>query len=234
VRGHPGLKYTTLSDFQYDGFTHFLQHGLKFTPQQLTDQTANIAQLNDSIDRMALASIDPNLKAEDFNIFKAFGWMISSLPAVGEMRKEWYVQVLHTDFSAEYLHQLAILGIIVQTFIYPLSMMGSFLHVADQYDKKPQGSLLLLMPGTVTFFPGTLIHAGGFRTDIRGNPRIHGYIFVCPKDVNVPPMPEQQNLYFGVGVGDNQSFRVHPEDESKPMCAMITKKIQKLQANFGI
>jgi hypothetical protein len=205
----------------------------------LADNAPHIQGFNKRISTMALASAglgqNQGEMLADYDFVTMYGYLISSLPPDGAQREAWYAQVYHIDFDCQRLIDLwRDHGIIVCTISLPLSPQGAWLQVTTDLQRDFQGSLLLIPGGNVLVMPGSLLHAGGFRTDVRGHHRIHGHVFICPKGTALPDIGQLQNHYFGIGPGQPPVVRVHPQDLANGMQRHATTKVMYLQDNFGV
>ena len=205
----------------------------------LAENAEDIKRFNDRISRMALACAGLGLKQgemlADYDFVTMYGYLISSRPPVGPNQEEWYAQVYHIDFNCQLLIDLWTKhGIIVCTLTLPHSCQGAWLQVTTDLQNDPECSLLFIPEGNVLVMPGSLLHAGGFRTDVRGHPRIHGYVFICPKGTPLPDIGELQNHYFGIAQGEPQVVRIHPPETAIGMQQHATRKVKYLQDHFGV
>jgi hypothetical protein len=219
--------------------SYFLQHGLGFSQQKLVELDTDIQGFNERINRMVFACAglgqNPGQMFTDYDFPAMYGLLKSSLPPAGDHREEWFAQVYHIDFNAEFLIYLwEELGIIVCTILLPMSRLGAWLQVTEHLEKDPEGSLLFLTEGTISVFPGSLLHAGGFRTDVRGHPRIHGHVFMCPRGTPVPDIRQLQNHYFRIGRNDPQVVRIYPEEAVPDMRLHATRKVKILYGLCGL
>ena len=136
VVGHPGLLYSTPHDFNAtnDGLTYFLEHGLGFDPPMIAAHAQDIKRFNERIFSMVLAcaGLDHKKCLADYDFVTMFGYLISSRPPAGPQREEWFAQVYHIDFDAQFLIDLWVKhNIFVCTLILPLSRQGVWLRVTD-------------------------------------------------------------------------------------------------------
>ena len=94
--------------------------------------------------------------------------------------------MLHSDFSAEQLELMEDHGVMPFIAVFPLTEEGSWLMYTPQYDytsNKPANSKMVFIPqGSALVLPGTTIHAGGFNSGNKGNPRIHVTLFLYDED----------------------------------------------------
>ncbi len=86
-------------------------------------------------------------------------------------------QMLHTDFTAEKIKEMQECRVWPFFAIIPLTDEGSWLMVTPTFDRKsetpPKTQMVFIPKGNALVLPGTTIHAGGFNTGSRGNPRLH-------------------------------------------------------------
>ena len=120
--------------------------------------------------------------------------------------------------------------------VVPLSKEGSSLWVHESVADSAQGGWkgkLMYVPYKCAFvMPGTMAHAGGFRTGSNGNPRMHFVIFLTTQKLSDKQIKENlpdsfTQYYFGPGFDEDRwkyMFPLFTAEEAKGILVVPKKK----------
>jgi hypothetical protein len=194
VSGNNSLRYLSPFDHDREGLQMLLEE-LKVSKDVIEErglhsETTKFGELASKACVALLPhwlSHSPDGRPIRFGMSLSAGVMISAMPTLVPMDDTWNSQFPHLDHQVEKLMELQKAGIHAFLGFLPLKREGSFLRVWPELDEdnveSKKGKLLYLMENCLTIVPATMIHAGGFRTSVRGNPRMHFFFFLIPSDM---------------------------------------------------
>ena len=161
------------------------------------DDIADVAALSgDFMDRcyQVCASLLPQeLRKKEYHFATISGVMKTTVHNNDLTGGQIKIQASHTDFSILQNQGFQSDGIHVFTANLPLTKEGVFLRINEKVDyAQPQtmpGKLFFVPQGAMFIHPGTMVHAGAFRSGPRGNLRMHFVFFLIPKSNDVESNP---------------------------------------------
>jgi hypothetical protein len=197
----------------------------------------NMAAFDLQVKSMILNLVKSNVDAVHFDLVHGMSFWLNTrpIPTVAAPNN-WATQVPHVETPVALLKELKELGVVVYIGVMPLSEAGCFLRVCNNFHTHLDltGTLLYVRPGTIALFPATLPHAGCFRTDPMGNPRLHSVLLLVPHGVTIPPnLGSLANHYFGIGPDVSTAVSIVPPEVNVQKVAMVTPVIKELYHLFG-
>lgn len=203
LAGHAGLKKAPGAAFAVPSLRG-TSGCVRVTPRALP--AAGIASFSDLLGGMGLSPIETSTTAraqeglldaareaalflcgeaehgDDYKFFSSAAVALST--RMRFTRVEFFpAQVPHLPNSPAKLKELEGLGIKMFLATVPLSNDGCFLRIYRKYREEggDVGHLLFVPEGAMLVQPATMVHGGGFRTGVGGNPRLQLELYLVPK-----------------------------------------------------
>ena len=104
-----------------------------------------------------------------------------------------------------------------------------------------KGRLVHIRHNRMFVAPAQLIHAGGFRTSMMGNPRVHCYIYLMPEPTTpaeasalMRALPRHQyNDYIRLEAGDTSVVSINPPETHERKARWFCPELEHLRFFMG-
>ena len=162
-----------------------LMSDMMFSADAIADMANLSGEFMDRCYQVCKSLLPPERRKQEYHFATISGVMKTTIHnndlTVGQIK----IQASHTDFSIAQNQQFQSDGIHAFTANLPLTEEGVFLRINEKVDyTEPQtlpGKLFFVPQGAMFIHPGTMVHAGAFRSGPRGNLRMHFVFFLIPK-----------------------------------------------------
>ena len=126
----------------------------------------------------------------------------------------------------------------------PLTNAGATLRFWPNFDLEDEsshaGQIVFINLGNIGVYPSTLCHEGNISMDINGQPRLHAYIYMIPKDQDFPTIEEMKELQSIVYVNPHKSGQrysqllVQPPTSDRFKSKLLTPNIVEVIKLLGV
>ena len=249
VNDNNKLRYLSPVNYKENGVAHLLDT-LGVPQERITELHPDAEAFHEHVQRACVALLPKDMRATNgvpkkYISVMTTGVLVSVAPQIAPFDSTWPTQNPHRDFTARQLNKMEQMGVKSFLVFVPLKEEGMFLRIWEHINLEDpamhKGRLVHVRHNRMFVAPAQLIHAGGFRTSMMGNPRVHCYIYLWPEPTTpaeasalMRALPKHQyNDYIGLEAGDTSVVSINPPETHERKARWFCPELEHLRFFMG-